>query len=147
MKKYLKITLIIWLLSLTAGAQVSNLTDKSKNFRSIPEPSEVFFDLENGLKHGDPSKFSKYLSENSYISLPNGVSGYFSSNQSFYILKDFFKSFDPVNFSFSQTGGKKDPVATGGLIYESNGKREHAIVYITLQYESNFWRVTQLTVN
>jgi len=66
MKKYLKITLIIWLLSLTAGAQVSNLTDKSKNFRSIPEPSEVFFDLENGLKHGDPSKFSKYLSENSY---------------------------------------------------------------------------------
>jgi hypothetical protein len=55
MKKYLKITLIIWLLSLAAGAQISNFTDKSKSFKTIPEPQEVFFDIENGLKHGDPA--------------------------------------------------------------------------------------------
>lgn len=146
MKTLTQSLILLTLLTLGLGAQVSNF-DNKKSGQKIPSPQFVLQEIESGINKGDPSSFTKYLSENSYLNLPNGVSGYFSSNQSFYILKDFFKSFVPVSFSFTETGSGREPVATGRLKFEQNGKRDNAIVYIALSYEGNYWRITQLSVN
>ncbi len=147
MKTFHKSIILFGLLSLLAGAQISNFSSGGRKQAKGPDPVTAFKEIESGIKHADPAGFSKYLSENSYISLPNGVSGYFSSNQSFYILKDFFKTFIPVAFSFEIPKGNKETVATGELVFESKGKRENATVYIALTYEGATWRITQFMVN
>lgn len=147
MKTIHKSIILFGLLSLLAGAQISNFSSGGRKQAKNPDPITAFREIESGIKHADPAGFSKYLSENSYLSLPNGVTGYFSSNQSFYILKDFFKTFIPVTFSFTIPAGSKETVATGALVFESKGKRENATVYIALTYEGTTWRITQFMVN
>ena len=146
MKTLRRSIILLGLLTLLAGAQVSNYRGGSR-LKAVHDPQVAFKEIKSGIKLADPAKFNSYLSENSYLSLPNGVSGYFSSNQSFYILKDCFKTFIPVTFSFNLPAGKKETVATGALVFESKGKRENATVYIALSYEGTAWRITQFMVN
>ncbi|MBN8546967.1 MAG: DUF4783 domain-containing protein [Ignavibacteria bacterium] len=146
MKTLTQSLILLTLLTFGLGAQVYNF-DNNKAGQKFPNPQGVLQEIESGINKGDASLFTKYLSENSYINLPNGVSGYFSSNQSFYILKDFFKTFVPVSFSFTETGNSRNPVATGRLKFDQNGKRDSATVYIALSFEGNSWRITQLSVN
>ncbi len=62
------------------------------------EIEEVFIQFENGIRTGAIKEFSNSLMSETYISLENGESSYYSANQSFYILKDFLQSYKPISF-------------------------------------------------
>lgn len=64
--------------------------------------SKIFSEIESGILNSDVKKFSQYFSPQPYISLINGVNGYYSSNQAFYILEKFFNEYRVVSFKLGR---------------------------------------------
>ncbi len=134
-----KILIIFFLLSLTVL-----FAQDAKN----REAQKLFIKIEEGLNSGSIDKFSGYFNNRSYLSLLNGTSGYFSSNQSYYVIKDFLSVYKPISFKFTNividTG---NPFAAGTLKFNNNGIRGTAAVFITLTNINDEWCLSQITIN
>ena len=108
----------------------------------------IFNDIESGIISNDVKKFSQYFSSQPYISLVNGVNGYYSSNQAYYIIEDFFNSFKIVSFKMEETKTEGSvSYGKGNYYYEKKGKRQIAHLYITLSKSGNKWYITQISIN
>ena len=104
--------------------------------------------IEEGIKEGDIKKLTHYFAEQPYISLLSGVNGYYSSNQAYYIIEEFFKNFRVVSFKFENKKFEENVVyGTGEYYYERKGKRESALLYITLNKTGNKWAISQISIN
>ncbi|MCF8242642.1 MAG: DUF4783 domain-containing protein [Melioribacteraceae bacterium] len=109
---------------------------------------DVFRDIEVGFNRGDVSEFSKYLDSRTYLSLSNGISGFYSSNQSFYILKDFLKDFSAFNFRFTNKAElPPSPFGSGLLRFNFRGVRKSSLVFISLKRDDEGWKISQITIN
>jgi hypothetical protein len=105
-------------------------------------------EIEEGIKNGDINKLTGYFASQPYISLLSGVNGYYSSNQTYYILQDFFQNFKVVSFKFDNKKFEENVVyGTGEYFYERKGKRESAYLYITLNKIGNKWTILQISIN
>jgi hypothetical protein len=112
------------------------------------DAGQLFVKIEEGLNSSAVDKFSKYFSNKNYISLINGSNGYYSANQSYYVIKDFLSVFQPVSFKISNNViDTNNPFASGVLKYNNKGIRGAATVFITLQFIDNQWRISQITIN
>ena len=112
------------------------------------EAELLFIKIEEGLGSGAVDKFSKYFSGKNYISLTNGSNGYYSANQSYYIVKDFLSIYQPISFKITnKVVDTSNPFASGILRYNNKGIRGTATVFVTLQLADNQWRVSQITIN
>lgn len=112
------------------------------------EPDDVFSSIEEGFKKGEVAKFSNYFGRKTYISLFNGVNGYYSTNQVFSVLEDFFEVYRPISFNFYSIKAKTDsPFASGVLRYSAKNSRESAQVFVSLRFAEDKWIITQLTIN
>jgi len=108
----------------------------------------IFDEIENGLSNGRPSSISDYLSAQTYLSLTNGVNGYYSSNQAYYILEDFFKLYRVIVFNLQNIRADViSPYATGTYSFNYRGKKGTARVFISLTKSGNNWKISQLTIN
>ncbi len=108
----------------------------------------IFNRIESGISIGNVSEISGYLNTQTYLSLANGISGYYSSNQAFYVLEDFFNVYKVTSFRYQniQTNGNQ-PYATGVYKYYFRGKKDSANVYISLKEVGDTWKITQITIN
>lgn len=126
-----------------------------ENFRTYTQSKEynqiinlIFDDIEVSIKEANVANLSKYLGAQTYFSLFNGVSGYYSPNQAYYILEDFFNFYRVTAFKFNQISkDKANPYATGTFSFDNKGKRSSAKVYISLKKIGDKWNITQLTIN
>lgn len=142
MRKSEQIVIIILIALFSVGFTSHSVLEKSKD-----EKLEVVFsEIEKGFSGGNVSTFSQYLSSQNYLSLSNGVRGYYSANQSFYILQEYFKLHRPISFRFSSKSEGKNPYATGFLTYELRGRRENAQVFIALESSGGSWKISQITI-
>jgi len=116
------------------------------DFQNKQQMETVFKDIENGLSSGNVTLLSQHFSSQNYLSLSNGIKGYFSSNQTYYILQDLFKINKPVQFRFTNVVANKNPYATGVLTYENRNRKETAQVFISLEYSGSQWTISQLTI-
>lgn len=120
-----------------------NTDSKKVNIQSV-----TFNDIEKGIVNNDVKKISQYFSPQPYISLVNGVNGYYSSNQAYYILEDFFNSFKIVSFKMEETKTEGTvSYGKGDYYFEKKGRREIAHLYITLSKSGNKWYITQISIN
>ncbi|MEJ5351300.1 MAG: DUF4783 domain-containing protein [Melioribacteraceae bacterium] len=114
----------------------------------LSDVNKIFIHIEDGLNNNAVDKFAGYFSEKNFISLKNGNSGYFSANQSFYVIKDFLSIYKPISFKLTNiVTDSVNPFASGILKYNNNGIRGTAIVFISLQLVNNQWRISQITIN
>jgi hypothetical protein len=128
----------------TGVSEVYALSPQTKKSSSKP----VFKSIEEGIAEGNVGKFSLYFSSLTYLSLSNGTSGYYSSNQAFYVLQDFFKINRASTFRFVAIYDESDtPFATGVYTYELKGRKSNTQVFISLRYSGNNWKITQITFN
>ncbi len=108
----------------------------------------IFNEIESGILTNDVNKISKYFSPQPYISLINDVNGYYSSNQAYYILEDFFTTYRVVSFNIDETKNEEAVShAKGDYYFEIKGKREVAHFYVTLAKSGNKWQITQISIN
>ena len=118
----------------------------SNQHRSITK--NVFNEIEMEISTGKASSISRFLSGQTYLSLSNGVNGYYSSNQAFYILEDYFKIHRVISFKLQSIKTEEDvPYAIGIFYFDHRGKRGTARVYISLNKSGNNWKISQLTIN
>jgi hypothetical protein len=149
----MKTFFLLVIIYLLTGSQPSlpqdnNLKQNLNTNNKIKGQSKVFNDIESGIQINNVEKISKYFSPQPYISLINGVNGYYSSNQAYYILEDFFNTFKVVSFKMSET--KNDDLVSSGkgdYYFEKKGKREVAHLYVTLSKSGNKWQITQISIN
>jgi hypothetical protein len=112
------------------------------------EVQKLLYKIEEGLTSGSVDKFSAYFGNRNYLSLSNGTNGYFSANQSYYIIKDYLSIYQPISFKFTNiVSDSNTPFAAGNLRYNNNGVRGNATIFLTLQLIDNHWRISQITIN
>lgn len=115
--------------------------------KKLNDAAKIFLRIEEGISTASVDKFSSYFSSKNYLSLSNGTNGYFSGNQSFYVIKDFLSVYQPINFKLNLVNSDSNtPFASGTLKYSSNGIRGNALVYISLTLIDNHWRISQITI-
>jgi Domain of unknown function (DUF4783) len=129
----------------------SQHNDLQKNLNSTNKvniQSAILDEIESGILNNKMQAISKYLSSQPYISLINGVNGYYSSNQTYYILEDFFNSFKVVSFRFEEKKTEESlSYGKGTYYFEKKGKREIAHLYVTLSKAGSKWYITQISIN
>lgn len=111
-----------------------------------PAAEQVFSSIEKGMGNGDISGFSEYFSNQAYLSLSGGYSGYCSASQAYYILQNYLKLHQPVQFKFSSVNTGNNPFSTGVYTYEMKNKRGTSQVFISLKFSNNKWFITQFTI-
>lgn len=122
------------------------LQHAEKNIFSQDDPKLIFKKIEEGFNQNDIKMFDELFGKQIYLSLFNGVSGYYTSNQAFYVLKDFMNITRPEKFSFSKIHDGESPYATGEFNFTSAGKRGKAKIYISLSAWGQAWRISQITI-
>ncbi len=131
----------------TPAQQVERNTEE----QPIPQKvnaSVVFNEIETGISHSSVKEISNKLSAQTYLNLMDGVSGYYSTNQAYYVLEKFFEEYQIISFNFkSIISNESTPYATGEYTYMQRGKRGVARVYIALKKVSHNWKITQITIN
>jgi hypothetical protein len=111
-------------------------------------PKSILSKVEEGFNNGDVEKFAKYFSSQTYASLSNGISGYYSPNQFFYIIQNYFSIYKPIGFRFIVVNDStENPYASGLYKYESRGIRGNSQVFISLKIIGNDWKISQITIN
>lgn len=108
----------------------------------------VISKIEESIKNADVIKLAKFINSTTYFSLMGNINGYYTTNQAFYLLEDFFKIYKVQLFKFNQVNSfENNPYATGTLYYESKGRKSKAQVYVSLKRIGENWIITQLSIN
>ena len=150
MKTLFFISLILFLINISklSFTQDTNLQRNLNSNNKIKAQTIIFKDIEAGINTNDVKKISKYFSPQPYISLINGVNGYYSSNQAYYILEDFINTYKVVSFKIGETKiDQSISSARGEYYFERKGKREVAHLYLTLSKSGSKWQITQISIN
>jgi hypothetical protein len=112
-----------------------------------PPYEDIFVSVREGLLSGDVARFGNHLAPQLYVSLRDEESGYFSSNQAYYILDRFLSSRRFLDLQFTSRGGPPDgPYATGGAGYVLRGSRGTAQVYVALSSAGDHWVISRISI-
>lgn len=150
MKKCIHIlVLILVTLSVnTVFPQQNNLIQKTDLRAQSDFDPALFDEIETAIRNADVVTISRFLGPQTYFSFTNGINGYYSSNQAFYVLEEFFKIYRVTKFKFDTIrAGRSNPYATGTYHYDNRGRRNTAQVYISLTKTGKNWNISQLTIN
>lgn len=133
----------------TTSAQGKNFLNNFDSSRNTVSPVQTIFSrIESAISRGDVKVLSNYFSSQTYLSLSNGIRGYYSSNQAYYVLEDFFTIYNVTSFRFDNLDTDENtPYATGVYNYEFRGKRNETQAYISLKKFGHSWKITQITIN
>lgn len=133
--------------NLTSLAQDNVINSKTGNSQNSSQ-SFVFNQIESGISSRDISLLQTYFGLQTYFSLANGTNGYYSPNQAFYVLEDFFNEYEVASFHITKIENEKDnPYAVGIYNYDHNGVKDSAQVYIALKKIGEGWKITQFSID
>ena len=149
-----KLTKILFLFILLGSLSVLCYAQETEQYKDIDNQGNsitartAFEKIEGSISAGNVEGLSGYFSSQMYLSLSNGISGYYSSNQAYYVLQDFFKIYHVTDFRFNNIKDDEDNVyATGLYNFIFKEKRESAQVYVSIKLTGKEWKISQLTIN
>ncbi len=149
--RILKLAIVVLSVILLSNLCYSQEHNFLKNDRSLNVDSQsrlIFSEIESGLQNNDVNKIAKYFSQQPYLSFSNNVTGYYSSNQAYYILEDFLNLHRVISFKIeNKKMNEKFAYATGSYLYELKGKRDSKQIYLTLNKIGSNWVITQISIN
>jgi hypothetical protein len=117
------------------------------NFVQTGEKKELFRTIQNGVASGEVESLSRHFGSNIYLNIRGTESGYFSANQAYYVLQNFFNQNKPVAFSFTSYGESgESPYATGRGSINVKGNREFIQVYVSLVKFKDRWVIEQFNI-
>jgi hypothetical protein len=127
------------------GARIE--TPLAKQNSQAGEVRSMFNSVEAALVAGNVKSLSPLLAKQVSMTIRGSESGFFSSAQSLTILKNFFTSRKPTQFSFSQMNDTvPHPYATGRLDFVLRGSRESVQVYVSLTQQDSAWVINQFNI-
>ena len=122
---------------------------EGKDMHSVKESYHSTLDeISAGITSGKIAAISNLFSSQIYLNLFNSVSGYYSSNQAFYVVQEFFKTHQVLSLNLNDVQEDDENVyAAGTYNYMVKGKIESSQIYICLKRSSKKWKITQITIN
>jgi len=140
--------LIIGLIPIYNLPQVKDIVER-KDERSFKESyRSTLNEIGDGISSGKITSISNLFSSQIYLNLANGVSGYYSSNQAYYVIQEFLKTHQVISLNINDIQEDEENVyATGTYSFLVKGKRESSQIYISLKHGSKKWKITQITIN
>jgi hypothetical protein len=107
----------------------------------------VFEETQQGFETGSIAPFAPHFGTQIQLSLKDGDNGYYSSNQAYYLLENYFKTRKVISFEFSSVGETETtPFATGTAVFSTKGMRETVQVYVALQKSDGRWVITEINI-
>lgn len=141
------LSLIVSISNIVLAQDERNIS-KEGNVSQLSSFNNALESIELGLKMGKVSELSHFVDNQIYLNLSNGIIGYYSSNQAYYVLADFFKSHRMISIDFDNSlSNNSNPIAIGNCQYFSNDKQESAQIYISLKFINKKWKLSQITIN
>ncbi len=123
-----------------------NLQEKEYRTQNLPETE--FENIIDGFNNGTVNQISRYFSGKVYLSLRTGERGYYSSNQAYYLIENFFRIYQPVNFQVtSRMIESSSPYLAGKLYCRFKSSIEIFQIYLNLFWNGSRWEVTQISIN
>ena len=143
-RKYISIAVMsFWVIS-TAFSISPKLNPQDK----LKDVKGTFKLIEKGINEGDITFFTEHFSEKTYLSLKDVAHDYYSINQVHYVLKDFFSINRVVSFRFNNiVEDANQPFATGLFVYSRKGRRDSAVIFVSLKKVKDTWKISQLSIN
>ena len=140
--------LIIVLFSTQVFIAQENNLKQNLNSNSLNSAAYgILDDIESGISNTQTSDISPYLNSQIYLSFINGISGYYSSNQAYYVIEEFLKEYKVITFRFNKFKlNTTAPFAIGTYYYEHKGNRYEAKVFVTLKFTNKSWQITQISI-
>jgi len=130
------------------------ITSKIKKLHSIQiyqkrqRTIDEFNNIEKAIEQGNISQLTGYFNSRTYLNLANGVSGYYSNNQVYYVLKKYFRKHRVKAFKFSKIFTDTNaPYAVGVYDFNTSNGRKSLRVYVSLKRVNNEWKILQITLN
>lgn len=129
----------VLLLGENSGAQVTE-----KPVQPRPGIARICEEIERGIGKGEVKIFSQHFARQLSVNIRNGENGYFSANQAYYLLKNFFGARQVVHFKFTTFGEAGNiPFATGGGSFTFHGGRETVQIYVSFRRIGDRWLISQ----
>jgi hypothetical protein len=139
---------IAGLISVYSLPQEKESSGRKDTHSSKESYRSVLDEITAGISSGNIASISNLFSSQIYLNLSNGVSGYYSSNQAYYVIKEFLKTHQVISLKISDTQEDEENVyATGAYSFLEQGKKESSQIYISLKRSSKKWKITQITIN
>ena len=131
--------------------QVQGRTDSVVINQGLVTPREgyrrVFEMVEEGIASGTVNDFAAFFDSQVSVNLRGGESGYYSANQTYYVLESYFKLRRFGHFEFTTFGkSESNPYATGSARFTSKGGMENVQVYVSLSWGGERWVISQFKV-
>ncbi len=112
------------------------------------DAQRIFSDLQSAFNKGDASLVTVHLGDETYISLLNGYSDYYSRSQAYYVLTEFISFFSPMKMKLTHiVANSSSPYAWGKLFYSARGKNKTAKVFVSVSKTNGKFVISQLTIN
>ena len=125
----------------------TQVEDQSAASQARNDDRSIFNSVQEGITTGNIGVFSRHMDAQVYVNLRGGESGYYSANQAYYLLEDYFKARKLVSFDFTTVGETEtNPYATGRAAFNVKGSRENAQVYVSLSLSQDRWVITQIKI-
>lgn len=116
--------------------------------RNFPLPEVEFENVIDGLNTGNIAQISRYFSSQVYLSLRSGERGYYSNNQAYYLIDNFFRIYAPISFqTTSRMMESNTPYLAGKLFCRFKGSIEVFQLYLSLYWNGYRWEITQISIN
>ncbi|MFA6978109.1 MAG: DUF4783 domain-containing protein [Ignavibacteriaceae bacterium] len=145
MKKFINHRMIFFLLISFFTAVVPEVKPEQE-MQNQKKEVQIFSDIERTFSSGNVSLISGYFPSQIYLSLSNGVNGFYSGNQAYYILQDFFQLYQPINFKYTQKSESENGFATGLFTFENRNKKGTAQVFISVEFSGAKWKISLITI-
>jgi len=125
-----------------------NKLHRIQNLQKREQTIDEFQNIERAITQGDISQLTSYFNSRTYLNLENGVSGYYSNNQVYYVLKKYFRKHKVKVFKFSKIYTDANaPYAVGSYDFNTRNGRRSLRVYVSLKRVKYEWKILQITLN
>lgn len=136
-----------FLFSQEEGGHTSKKRSETEVEQTIKYRTTIINDVANGLLINDIRTFSKYFANQIYVSLNRNESSVYSSNQTLYILQNYFSSRRIVSFGFSKINiSEPTSHAIGEGTVNFRGIQENINLYLTISKKDGNYVITQFKV-
>jgi len=115
---------------------------KAEDFKTVLKQ------IQKGFEQNNAKLFSNYFDDNCYLSLNNGISGYYTSNQAYYIFEKYFSTYKILEFKVVESAKSNIQVIIEIAVkYVKDGNTNTGQVLITLKNYNDKFLITQIFIS
>ena len=126
---------------------VGAIPDTAIQEKDVPDARKLLTRIAEAFASGDSRSIGTQLNPKVFLTLFTGENGYYSAEQTTFILRNFFNTHAAVTFSFHNTNVTGESAfGVGTFLFMKRGQRGTAQVFISIAAGKPSWRITQITV-